>query len=168
LWNVDNAALQSTYAEHTAPIIQLAFSPNGKMLASASRDNTIRLWDIDNGTSRELSGHTNWVYDITFNPDGTLLASSSRDETIILWDLTTNQPLGIPIKGHGEWVIGVSFTMDGQVLMSADIAGKILFWEISMGRWLQLACEVSNRNLTQEEWGRFFPDALYHETCSVD
>jgi parallel beta-helix repeat protein len=66
----------------------LAFSPDGKILASGSWDNTIKLWDVATGTLlRTLQGHTSSVYSVAFSPDGKILASGSLDGTILLWDV---------------------------------------------------------------------------------
>jgi WD40 repeat protein len=67
-------------------------SPDGKMLASGSKDKTIKLWDIQ--TYKELAalnGHTDWVWSVAFTPDGKTLASTSKDETIKLWDVPSEE-----------------------------------------------------------------------------
>ncbi|KAH8662682.1 WD40-repeat-containing domain protein, partial [Ilyonectria robusta] len=71
---------------HTGWVLSVAFSPDSTLVASASRDETIRLWRVNDGTCmQELKGHTDWVWSVAFSPDSTLVASASRDQTIRLW-----------------------------------------------------------------------------------
>src|SRR3954452_508528 len=73
---------------HTALVYSIAFSPDGKLLATASFDNTVKLWDFAAGKEvRTLTGHTGAVYCVVFSPDGQTLASSSLDQSIRLWNV---------------------------------------------------------------------------------
>ena len=69
-------------------VMSVSFSPDGRMLASADWNGTIRLWDVATGTHKKtLSGHTNLVTSVSFSPDGRTLASTSWDGTVLLWEL---------------------------------------------------------------------------------
>ena len=73
---------------HTRKVYSVAFSPDGKTLASGCDDHTIKLWDVATGKNiATLSGHTNGVRSVAYSPDGKTLASGSSDKTIKLWDV---------------------------------------------------------------------------------
>ncbi|MDE0685935.1 MAG: hypothetical protein OXI63_23660, partial [Candidatus Poribacteria bacterium] len=77
---------------HTNSVHRLVFSPNGKTLASASEDRTIRLWDVATGTHKyTLTGHNAWISSIAFSPDGKILASADSEHRIRLWNAVKGQ-----------------------------------------------------------------------------
>jgi WD40 repeat protein len=83
---------RGTLKGHTAKVLSVAYSPDGKTLASGSIDQTIKLWDVATGKEQAtLKGHTRYVASVAFSPDGKTLASGSEDRTIKLWDVTTGK-----------------------------------------------------------------------------
>jgi len=128
--------LLKTLQGHTNYVSALAFSPDSSLLASASLDRTVRLWDFEQGQEIKcISEHTKSVQSVAFSPDGTLLASGSADTTIRVWDARTGQLVQVLDK-HKGIVFGVAFSPDGSWLASASGDNTIKLWEVSSWKLL--------------------------------
>ena len=84
---------RATLRGHELPVSSVAFTGDGKLLASGSHDGTIKLWDVATAKQRlSLDGHSGWpVFSVAFSPDGKQLASGSHDRTTKLWDVATGK-----------------------------------------------------------------------------
>lgn len=120
---------------HASPIvIAVAFSPDGKLLASCGRDNVVRVWDPEAGKAlRVLAGHAGAVYAVAFSPDGRTLASGGDDGTARLWDAETGRELK-QLRGHLRGVTGVAFSPDGKLLATGGFDGTARVWDLASGK----------------------------------
>jgi WD40 repeat protein len=151
----------------TGLVQALAFSPDGLTLASGSEDHTILLWDLNTNAPKglPLDRHQGAVTSLAFSPDGKTLASGSADQTLILWDVVTNQPIGRPLTGFTGDVLSLAFGLDREHLYAGTLDKKFLRWDVSDSLWIERACTLARRNLTQAEWRQYIPDKPYSPTC---
>jgi WD40 repeat protein len=120
----------------------VSFSPDGKTIASASEDNTVKLWSVNNGKElHTLEGHSDWVRGMSFSPDGQMIASASGDNSVKLWSV--DGTLLKSLQGHTYFVWDVSFSPDGKTIASASADSTVILWnwqELNLDNLLVRGC----------------------------
>ncbi|MER5650386.1 serine/threonine-protein kinase [Streptosporangium sp. NPDC002524] len=116
---------------HTNWVEAVAFSPDGKTLATGSSDRTAIVWDTTTWqpVGDPLTAHNDWVQALAFSPDGGTLATVGDDMTAIVWDTTTWQPVGDPLTGHTGTVLSVAFSPDGGTLATGSSDRTAIVWD---------------------------------------
>jgi len=115
---------------HEDTVFSVAWSPDMKRLASSSDDETVNIWDTEDGRLlRTLKGHTSGVVTVVWSPDEHFLLSGAGDKTIRLWEASTGRSLGV-LEGHDGWIRQLAVSPNGQTLASASYDHKIGLWNL--------------------------------------
>jgi WD40 repeat protein len=143
IWNVKAWQVVQTLAGHSDRVFGLAFSPDGRLLASGSgmgpsdvSDFVVKVWDITSGSEvHTLKGHRGDVHAVAFSPDGTLVASASTDYTVRVWDVRSGAL--VHTLRHENGLYGVAFSPDGTLLAAAGCDRTVKLWDVANGRLLR-------------------------------
>lgn len=179
-WNVEFGSASfgqqlnpSATTRHNGLVHETQFSPDGNLLVTAGGDGTIRFWDADTNSrtfGRQIEtpiiDQSSSILSIDFSPDGKYLASGDLLGNIKLWDVSNKKVLGLPAIGTKNLSVeALNFSPDGTHLSALFRNGKIITYEFSLESWLKTACQRVNRNLTPEEWNRYYENEPYRPTC---
>jgi WD40 repeat protein len=135
---VQASRVRLTLRDHCCILNGVAFSPDGKRLATAGMDATANVWDVSSGEGkllRALGDHTDEVRAVTFSPDGKKLATAGKDGTARIWDLDSGKVVK-SLEGHDAPVNAVAFSPDGKRLATASDDQTAKVWEVDTGREL--------------------------------
>jgi WD40 repeat protein len=127
---------------HGKSVIKVSFSPDGSMIASASADNTVKVWRLDGKVIATLQGHQKPVTSVAFSPDGKMIATASGDKTAKLWNLNGN--LLRTFTGHKRTVTGVSFRPDGQAIATSSADYTVKQWHLNGKSFATFSEDKSN------------------------
>ena len=139
VWDTSTGRETLSFHGHASDLESITFSPGGEMLAAASQDGTVKIWDPTSGKNfltrknRDLGRlPLKGVQSVAFSPDGQRLASAGEDNTVKVWDALTAQDI-LALKGHTDAVTGVAFSPDGKRLASASEDKTVKVWDTGTG-----------------------------------
>jgi WD40 repeat protein len=133
LFKVADWSLVAALPGHTDVVSCIAFTADGKQLATASFDKTVRVWDLATyKVTKTLTGHSDFVYSVAFSPDGQWLVSASKDRTIKMVETATGKSL-LTFSGMDQDVLTVAVSPDGRQIVSSGLESQLFWWNPKTG-----------------------------------
>jgi len=165
IWDISKVDLSAVSAKpleeslvlrgHTKPIEAAAFSPDGRLLATAADDRSGRIWDVATGKQLAVLKHADaGIWNMAFSPDGTKLVTGGKEDAARLWDVKTGRELAT-WHGHAGWVLSAKFSRDGHWVLTEDQNGHCRLWPTNA---LDIALQRKPRELTAAERERLQVD----------
>ena len=160
---------QKILAGHNDWVHGVAVTPDARFVVSASRDNTLWVWELASGKRlRPLKGHTDWVYRVAITADGCFAVSSSRDKTLRVWEIASGKCQRI-LTGHTDQVHGVATSADSRLVVSASHDKTVRIWDLASGKCRRALCGHSRMvyGVAIAPEGRFAISASADKTMRV-
>lgn len=184
LWDLNETQSEPQQLGNEMGVVTaLAFHPQSNQLATGELDGTVTLWDLPEAQDgRVVLQSGGPILALAYDPDGRYLAiggcATAVESSVLaaanvpyctqpelsLLDLQTGRQVTGPFLGHSRAILSLAFNNDGSLLASGDFSGDIILWDLPR-KPEDLACRLAGRNLTQEEWSRFFGAEPYRPTC---
>ena len=133
LWDTATGTLAVTLGGQTSEVTSVSFSPTGTLLVAGEGDGSVRLWDLETGTSPITFRHREEIRSVSFSPDEATVASASRDGTVKLWDVATGA-LALVLEGKRLQVFSVSYSPDPAILASGASLGTVQVWNLAKAK----------------------------------
>ncbi len=142
----------------------LCWSPDGRMIATASHDKAVRIWDVASARCLQtFTGHENWVDAVAWSPDGRYLASASQGHRPRIWEVASGQQFAL-LEGHSDSITDIAWSPDGRSLITGSVDTTMRIWDLVTGRCLHVFTDVT-KPLTSVAWS---PDGAWLAATARD
>ena len=172
LWDLQNGGKALEIVLHEKPVDAIAFSPDGKWLATGSQDTTVRLWDLEakqphRHNAHVLTGAEQRISNLRWSADSQYLVSVSNDGSIRIYDMRQAAPgeSAVVLAGHTNVISGVDLSEDATVVVSSSYDMTVRAWPLTAGKLVPIGCARAGRGLTPEEWSQHLGDTPYRDIC---